>query len=348
MKRSAGGAVVWIAVKVSVDSSTRIGLIAHTAKLGLPIRTYGYDDIVFPTDNGSLGQRAAMWDAPTVFGVHPGDWQYLIVPDINNNSVKVSHNGGKTWTVDAGLTAQVLRGGELKLWDDDPYWMQVTDIAFDPYTRNNNTRIFVGTREAGIICSADNGRNWSTIRGSDNIKYITGFHFLRNGGVYVSSFGQGLWFVKPTSGCPESYSLPWDRRQPLLKAGNEGAKAVEVTKELPAPPRGTGDPGHAQLYLLGSIPSGGVDALGPDNVLKIAGRGFPPRTEITLLLDGSNLRQNIHVDKDGQFSATVVLPADLRFAIHNIEAAVKSEPPSQPLAAAKFVKPYFDESKNVK
>jgi hypothetical protein len=214
-----------------------------------------------------------MWEAPTVFGVHPGDWQYLIVPDISNNNVKVTHNGGKTWTVDAGLTAQVLRGGELKLWDNDPYWMQVTDIAFDPYTRNNNTRIFVGTRDAGIICSADNGRNWSTVRYSDNIKYITGFHFLRNGGVYVSSFGHGLWYVKPTLGCPSSDSLPWDRR-PIA---SEGAKVNEVTNELPASPSGTGDPGHPQLYLLGSITSGRVAALGPDNVLKIAGRGFSPR-----------------------------------------------------------------------
>jgi hypothetical protein len=54
------------------------------------------------------------------------------------------------------------------------------------------------------------------------------------------------------------------------------------------------------------------------------------------------------VDKDGQFSATVLFPGDLRFGIHNIEAAVKSEPTFSSLAATAFVKPYSDESKNVK
>ena len=333
MKRSAGGAVVWIPVNLG----SRIGLIAHTAKLGLPIRTYDFSDVVFPR----LGQRATEFEWKAVFGVHPGNWQYLIAPDVNEGNIKVTRDGGKTWTVDTGLTAQVLRGGELKLYDG-PYWMEVTEIAFDPYTRNNNTRILVGTRDAGITCSADDGRSWSTIRDSDKIKYITGFHFLRNGGVYVSSYGLGLWFIRPSTGCPESYKLPWDRRQPVLTTGEKALKN-EMTQDLPAPPTGTGNPGHAEVFLTGSIPASGVTIVGPDNILTIFGRNFPPEREVTLLLNGSNiLSQKVLVDKDGQFSTTVHLPSDVRFGINHIEVGLESGRMSSPVATGNFIKAYFD------
>ncbi|HEY5838159.1 MAG TPA: hypothetical protein VIT19_03920 [Pyrinomonadaceae bacterium] len=335
IKRSAGGAVVWMPVKYKSLWGTRIGLIVHTAKLGLPMRTYGYNDIVFPTDYGGMGQRATEFDWQAVFGVHPGDWQHLIVPDVRENNIKVTRDGGRTWIVDAALTAQVLRGGELKLYDDSPYWMHVTEIAFDPYSRPG-TRIFIGTRDAGIICSADNGRNWSTIRNSDQIKYITGFHFLRNGGVYVSSYGHGLWFVKPTNGCPESYKLPWDRRQPVLDAD---VKAAEIRKEFPTPPTGTGDAGHPQLFLKGTIMASGIAIVGTDNTLTIAGRNFPAGSEVTLLLKGSNiLNQKVRVNSDGTFSTTVRFSGDLQFGTHNIEVA--GDPKSPALAVADFVKPY--------
>src|ERR1044072_8065842 len=89
--------------------------------------------------------------------------------------------------------------------------MQVTTIAFDPYLHGSFiNRIFVGTRDAGIMCSADNGGTWRTILFSDQMKYVTGFHFHPSGGVYVSAYGHGLWYINPSNGCPASYKFPWD------------------------------------------------------------------------------------------------------------------------------------------
>ncbi len=46
------------------------------------------------------------------------------------------------------------------MWGGKPDLMEVTEIAFDPYQPG---RILVGTRDAGIICTGDDGRTWRTI-----------------------------------------------------------------------------------------------------------------------------------------------------------------------------------------
>ncbi|HKQ52935.1 MAG TPA: hypothetical protein VJT74_11235, partial [Pyrinomonadaceae bacterium] len=185
--RTAGGVVAWVPVNTG-GAKPRIGLVPLTPTVGFfnnTVHTYDDSDLVRLPGDGSLGRRATMFDSHAVFGVHPLDWKYLIAPDIISNNVKVSRDGGNTWRVDVGLTKQVLRGGELQLSDGSGYRLEVTEIAFDPYFHPEyGNRIFVGTRDAGIICSANDGRSWRTVLYSDRIKYITGFHFLPNGGVY--------------------------------------------------------------------------------------------------------------------------------------------------------------------
>ncbi|MEO1512238.1 MAG: hypothetical protein AAFU70_09210, partial [Planctomycetota bacterium] len=49
-----------------------------------------------------------------------------------------------------------------------------------------------------MICSRDGGATWRMIRKTDRIRYVTGFQFRPDGTVWVSSYGRGLWKIKPS------------------------------------------------------------------------------------------------------------------------------------------------------
>jgi hypothetical protein len=99
---------------------------------GSSVDTYGNSNLIYLPDNGGLGIRATefAWDA--VYGVDPKDSNFIIAPDIYNDVVRVSRNGGGSWTRDINLTKEVTKGGTLLLYDQDEYHMQVTCIKFDP------------------------------------------------------------------------------------------------------------------------------------------------------------------------------------------------------------------------
>jgi hypothetical protein len=194
-----------------------IGLIKLTGIFEPEIQSYDDSHLIYLSDNGSLGLRAAgsdtrgyVWhvsDCHAVFGVDPRDPNYIIAPDIYNQVVKVSHNGGANWTTDKNLTDQVTQSGDFLLYDGDPYHMQVTQISFDPY---NDRRIFIGTRDSGIIVSENRGSTWTTVDNSERITYITGFFFTLDNSVIVSSYGMGLWKLDRGLYFPFEWYCPGD------------------------------------------------------------------------------------------------------------------------------------------
>jgi hypothetical protein len=157
-----------------------------------PAQSLGESHLLYLPDGGSLGVRATEFDWHAVYGVDPRDARFIIAPDIRNGVVKVTRDGGAIWTTDAELTDLVTGGGSLLMYDGQ-YHMQVTDIAFDPF---HPQRVFVATRDAGIIVSNDGGANWSRIPASESILYATGFGFQQDRTVYVSSYGRGLWKIE--------------------------------------------------------------------------------------------------------------------------------------------------------
>jgi len=273
---------------------------------GFPPSVYDDSDVVRPP-GGSLGQSFTEFEKHAIYAADPTNWRFVIAPDINANDVKMTRDGGLTWYTSHGLTQQVRRGGSLNLYGGKPDLMGVTHIAFDPY---HPLRIFVGTRDAGIACSADGGQTWRTIFDSDKIHYITGIHFTPPGGAYVSSYGQGLWQVDATgSKCPKTYNLPWDepRRPPNLP---EATSAVSITK--PPPPRGVAEPGRAKLM---------VERF-KDGPLQIAGRNFPASTTLTLSIAGApKLRVPAKTDKAGQLSLRLALPDELEPGTYRVEVS---------------------------
>jgi hypothetical protein len=194
-----------------------IGLIKLTRIFDPEIQSYDDSHLIYLPDNGSLGLRATgsdthgyAWhgsDWHAIFGVDPRDPNYIIAPDVYNQVVKVSYDGAGSWTTDKNLTDQVTQYGSLLLYDGDPYHTQVTQISFDPY---NDRRIFIGTRDAGIVVSEDRGRSWSTVADSERITYITGFFFTQDNSVIVSSYGRGLWKLDRSLYFPFEWYCPGD------------------------------------------------------------------------------------------------------------------------------------------
>lgn len=149
-------------------------------------------NLIYLPMNGNLGVRAAEWDWHPVYAVDPGDPNFLLAPDIVNGTVWYSTSGGARWSPDDELTNLVTQGGRLVFYEGNPGQVQVTNITFSPYDRN---LIMVGTREAGVIYSEDHGNTWQTIGDSEAMLYVTGFFFGRDGTVYVSTYGRGLWKI---------------------------------------------------------------------------------------------------------------------------------------------------------
>lgn len=142
------------------------------------------------TGFGSLGIFPTMFAWYKPFGADVHNPNHLIIPDITTDQVVVTHDGGITWTTDLNLTNLVTQGGVFKFRSGA--FTQISNIAFDPDVPG---RILVGTVQAGIFQSCDNGRNWAKIEESQLVPYVSSFYFTGNNQAVVSSYGRGLWLV---------------------------------------------------------------------------------------------------------------------------------------------------------
>jgi hypothetical protein len=223
------------------------------------------------------------------------------------------------------------------MWGGKPDLMSVTEIAFDPYHKG---RILVGTRDSGIICSANNGATWRTIMDSPHISYITGFHFRPDGAVYIASYGHGLWLLRATTGCPKAEDLPWDRQPPI-------GPATEATDAFARGPREPASPApapasFAELFVSSSAPATGAAILGEDNRLAVSGRGFAPGEQVVLTIrEGALLKKPARADSQGRFALVVAMPEDFphgQFTMQAVRTGKAGAPP-----AAAFIKGYADD-----
>jgi photosystem II stability/assembly factor-like uncharacterized protein len=127
-----------------------------------------------------------------VFAVDPNDPSYLIVADAGAGQMKVSKDGGATYTQDTTLTSLVTAHGSL-LFKGANDQCQARFIAFSPV---DSSKIVVGTETAGIIGSTTGGASWFGLSGSSPVTppVAAAFDELR-GAIYVSTMGRGLWRI---------------------------------------------------------------------------------------------------------------------------------------------------------
>jgi hypothetical protein len=153
------------------------------------------------TGFGSFGIFPTMFAWYKPYGVDPRDPNFFIVPDIIDNVVKVSRDGGGTWTPDTALTTLVTESGSLR-FRNGPF-TQISSFGYDPECSGH---IIVGTVQAGMFQTFDNAASWSKVADSEVIPNISGFFFARQGQVILSSYGRGLW--RYSFSCPRRVRIP--------------------------------------------------------------------------------------------------------------------------------------------
>ncbi|MCB9231972.1 MAG: exo-alpha-sialidase [Bacteroidia bacterium] len=151
------------------------------------------------TGFGSLGAFKTEFAVYKPFGVDPGNPDYVIVPDMVDKLVKISEDGGTTWTPDSIISFLVTGNGEYKFnWDQ---FSQVSALAVNPDCPN---QILVGTQEVGIFVTYNRGKTWGRVFGTEVIPFVSSFFFAHDGEVIVSSYGRSLWKLHlPCHGKPE-------------------------------------------------------------------------------------------------------------------------------------------------
>jgi hypothetical protein len=171
--------------------------------------------VPLPT-NARLGTYGFQWvEFISSFGVDPTDPNFMILPDVANNQIYITRDGGTTWTQRDDLLSVITDNGVFKFSmpnsrrpDYELADAQVSAIQFDPLNRN---RILLGTAEAGIVYSSDHGTSWKKIPGSESIPNVTSFAFtqIQNPDTaYASTWGQGLWTLSLDIEQPESGPSP--------------------------------------------------------------------------------------------------------------------------------------------
>ncbi len=290
------------------ETASRIGLMPLSQLQLSSVTTLGSSALVRLPGEGSPGIRATEFDWQVVYGVSPG---LLIVPDIVAGDVKLSRDNGTSWTSNAALSTLVTDGGRLQMWAGGAYHMQVTHISYDPYRPQ---RLFVGTRDAGVMCSADGGTSWKRIKDSRRINYVTGFFTQPDGGLWISSYGHGLWRSGAARSCGEAPVdegavraagglLASDIREVLGQT--QAVTALDEPPETVAPSDIRPERIGPRLFLTGESNRAGVPSLaGDEESLTLTGQGFVPGARLKLLLDGAPLKE-LEADGDGHFRLRV-------------------------------------------
>lgn len=320
----------------------RIGLMRLQGMDRTTVQTLDEAALVLLPDGGSLGQRATMFDWHAVFGVHPTDREFIIAPDIVASNVKVTRDGGLTWTVDEQLTRLVLQNGELPMFAGSVYFMQVTHISFDTYRPD---RILIGTRDAGIICSSDRGASWRVIPDSQRISYVTGFHFKPEGLVYASSYGRGLWvlFAGEDTCANAAFAQPSVARSTILSdqlrsPGSPGDGVPTGRTRVPA------RPGGPLLWLRSSLPPTGMPVVGTDTTIWLRGERLTEHAgkRLAVILDGETPVGEVVPDASGTFSLRAALPTSIAKGVHRLQV-LSYTMPNRPVVLIDFAKITLDE-----
>lgn len=106
--------------------------------------------------------------------------------------------------VDTMLTRLVTQSGTFKFRSGA--FTQITNIGFDP---DINGRILIGTMQAGIFSTCNNGKSWEKVSGTELIPEVSSFYFLGKNKTVASSYGRGLWKISLSS-CPQRKFPPFN------------------------------------------------------------------------------------------------------------------------------------------
>jgi len=157
--------------------------------------------LFYPAMNnfGGLGINPTMFAWYEVFGVDPGNAYHIIAPDAVNQKLMQTFDGGNNWTEIPQLTSLITNNGELLF--NSGIFTQATVVSF---SEDNSNMVAIGSWEAGIFISQDNGLTWSKVPESERVTHITSIAWRTDSEAIVSSYGRGLWRVAWNTVLPPS------------------------------------------------------------------------------------------------------------------------------------------------
>ena len=137
---------------------------------------------------GGLGINPTMFAWYQVFGVDPKDSRYIIAPDIINEKMMQTADGGDNWSEIPALTTLVTDSGRFQF--RSLFFPHASAVSF--YAKDPN-HVAVGTHENGVMLSSDHGATWTKIPDSERATYITSIEWRSATDLIVSTYGRGLW-----------------------------------------------------------------------------------------------------------------------------------------------------------
>jgi photosystem II stability/assembly factor-like uncharacterized protein len=178
---------------VALEKGSGATLVRASSVSGTP--TVRSADSIGMTRIGVMRTAQARY---AVVGVDPKNPDHLLAHDVFSGT-KASRDGGVSWFPLPALDTVVSDSGRfVPSMNFVPF---VTTIAWDP---TNSCHILVGTMQNGVIRSADGGRTWARVRGSQLAPYVTSFFFPPTGPIWMSTYGRGLWQVLVDRSPPSS------------------------------------------------------------------------------------------------------------------------------------------------
>ena len=152
-----------------------------------------------PTMNGfgSIGMKGFTFDVSAVFAINPANPMDMIAPDVENNKVMRSDDGGANWTEMTELTRLVTGDGAIRFSRAANFLL--SNVSAISYFPQDSTQILIGLQSGGAFITSDDGESWKFVEGSDKIPNISGFYWKNSDDIYVSSYGRGLWRIQKQS-----------------------------------------------------------------------------------------------------------------------------------------------------
>lgn len=191
VRRGATLPVQYQSIRTGFDGTLNLE-INHLVRLSRHLST-ATASVWYPAMNGfgGLGINPTMFAWYQVFGVDPVDSRHIIAPDIVNEKMMQTSDGGENWNDIPALTTLVTDGGRYQFRN----WVFPHASAVSYYARDPSM-VAVGTHENGVMLSTDHGGTWMKVPGSERATYITSIEWRSATDVIVSTYGRGLWRMR--------------------------------------------------------------------------------------------------------------------------------------------------------
>jgi hypothetical protein len=296
--------VLYQAIQTGWDSAkniqiTQLARIVENAATFEGLR-HPTGSVSYPAMNGfgGLGINPTMFDWYQVFDVDPSDPNHLIAPDVINEKMMQTFDGGDNWSEIPLLTDLVTNNG-LLLFSQCCLKMNifplVSAVSFNP---DDPEMVALGTWENGIFLSTDGGGTWTNVQNSEQVARITAFDWLSSGDLIISSYGRGLWRVT------------LQQSNPAPEFAKRSVAAVAKVQAVDHPVGKTQSPMAGKPSVKITTQNLGGDRIAaPGQVIELSASAHRAKEAVEIVLDGE-IVERASIGADGTLIAKIISPKE--------------------------------------